>query len=66
MVCLEIAGAVPVDSLFDPLRMRLIEGHLKQLGATRLRDVPDTELHIQPAHRRTGLTIQPADATHIR
>ena len=45
-VCLEIAGAVPVDALFDPLRERLIEGHLKQLGAERLRNVPPTELHI--------------------
>ena len=45
-VCLEIAGAVPVDGLFDPLRERLIEGHLKQLGAERLHDVPPTELHI--------------------
>jgi hypothetical protein len=45
-VCLEIAGAVPVDPLFDPLRLRLIEGHLKQLGAERLFNVPDTELHI--------------------
>ena len=45
-VCLEIAGAVPVDPLFDPLRMRLIEGHLKQLGAERIRNVPETELHI--------------------
>ena len=45
-VCLEIAGAVPVDTLFDPLRERLIEGHLKQLGAQRLHNVPDTELHI--------------------
>jgi hypothetical protein len=45
-VCLEIAGAVPVDPLFDALRERLIEGHLKQLGAERLHNVPDTELHI--------------------
>jgi two-component sensor histidine kinase len=45
-VCLEIAGAVPVDPLFDALRERLIEGHLKQLGAERLHGVPATELHI--------------------
>ena len=45
-VCLEIAGAVPVDPLFDALRERLIEGHLKQLGAERLRNVPNSELHI--------------------
>jgi len=45
-VCLEIAGAVPVGPLFDALRERLIEGHLKQLGSERLHDVPDTELHI--------------------
>jgi hypothetical protein len=45
-VCLEIAGAVPVDPLFDALRERLIEGHLKQLGAERLYNVPDNELHI--------------------
>ena len=45
-VCLEIAGAVPVDPLFDSLRERLIEGHLKQLGAERLLNVPDSELHI--------------------
>jgi len=45
-VCLEIAGAVPVDDLFDALRERLIDGHLKQLGAERLYNAPDTELHI--------------------
>jgi hypothetical protein len=45
-VCLEIAGAVPVDTLFDALRERLIDGHLKQLGAERLFNVPVTELHI--------------------
>jgi hypothetical protein len=45
-VCLEIAGDVPVDPLFDALRERLIDGHLKQLGAERLYDVPVTELHI--------------------
>ena len=45
-VCLEIAGAVPVDALFDALRERLIEGHLRQLGAQRLLNVPATELHI--------------------
>jgi hypothetical protein len=45
-VCLEIAGVVPVDPLFDALHERLIEGHLKQLGAERLHDVPNTELHI--------------------
>jgi hypothetical protein len=45
-VCLEIAGAVPVDPLFDALRERLIEGHLKQLRAERLHNVPDSELHI--------------------
>ncbi len=45
-VCLEIVGAVPVDPLFDPLRERLIEGHLRQLGAKRLHNVADTELHI--------------------
>jgi hypothetical protein len=45
-VCLEIAGAVPVDPLFDALRERLIEGHLRQLGAERLYNVPDSELHI--------------------
>jgi Histidine kinase len=45
-VCLEIAGAVPVDPLFDALRERLIEGHLRQLCAERLHDAPDTELHI--------------------
>ena len=45
-VCLEIAGVVPVDALFDSLRERLIEGHLKQLGAERLHNVPDTEFHI--------------------
>ena len=45
-VCLEIAGAVPVDPLFDMLRERLIDGHLKQLGAQRLFDVPSNELHI--------------------
>jgi hypothetical protein len=28
------------------LRERLIEGHLKQLGAERLYNVPDSELHI--------------------
>jgi hypothetical protein len=45
-VCLEIAGVVPVDPLFDALRERLIDGHLKQLGAERLYDVPSNELHI--------------------
>ncbi len=45
-VCLEIAGIVPVDPLFDALRERLIDGHLKQLGAERLLNVPNTELHI--------------------
>ena len=50
-VCLEIAGAVPVDNLFEPLRERLIDGHLSQLGATRLFNVPNTELHISlPTH----------------
>jgi hypothetical protein len=28
------------------LRERLIDGHLKQLGAERLLNVPNTELHI--------------------
>jgi hypothetical protein len=45
-VCLEIACVVPVDPLFDALRERLIDGHLRQLGAERLHNVPDTELHI--------------------
>jgi Histidine kinase len=45
-VCLEIACPVPVGALFDPLRERLIEGHLEQLGARRLDAVPETELHI--------------------
>ncbi len=45
-VLLEIAGVVAVGPLFDAPRERLIEGHLKQLGAKRLQHVPETELHI--------------------
>lgn len=45
-VCLAISGPIAVDSLFDALRERLIDGHLKQLGAERLYDVPPGELHI--------------------
>lgn len=45
-VCLVIRGPVPVAPLFDSLRERLLEGHLKQLNARRLPDVPAEELHI--------------------
>jgi hypothetical protein len=45
-VCLAIVCPVLVDPLFDPLRERLIEGHLRQLGAERLHNVPESELHI--------------------
>lgn len=45
-VCLAIKGPVPVDPLLDTLRERLLEGHLKQLNAERLRHAPASELHI--------------------
>ncbi|GAB0119599.1 histidine kinase dimerization/phosphoacceptor domain -containing protein [Acidisoma sp. 7E03] len=45
-VCLSITAPVVIDPLMDTLRERLLEGHLKQLGAERLMNVPPTELHI--------------------
>lgn len=45
-VCLGIIGPVPLAPLFDPLRGRLLDGHLKQLNATRIADVPAEELRI--------------------
>ncbi|HTI03627.1 MAG TPA: histidine kinase dimerization/phosphoacceptor domain -containing protein [Acidisoma sp.] len=45
-VRLAIVGPVPIAPLFDPLRERLLEGHLKQLNAERISDVPQGELHI--------------------
>lgn len=46
-VCLAIVTPVAIDPLFDTLRERLLEGHLKQLGSERiLQDVSDKELHI--------------------
>jgi hypothetical protein len=46
-VCLAIIAPVTIDPLFDSLRLRLLDGHLKQLGAERLSDdVPLSELHI--------------------
>lgn len=45
-VRLAITGPVPIAPLFDSLRERLLEGHLKQLNAQRVLDVPPGELHI--------------------
>lgn len=45
-VCLSITAGIAIDPLLDSLRERLLEGHLKQLGAERLADVPPSELHI--------------------
>lgn len=45
-VRLAILGPVAIAPLFDPLRERLLEGHLKQLNAERVPDVPEGELHI--------------------
>ncbi|MCB8874422.1 histidine kinase dimerization/phosphoacceptor domain -containing protein [Acidisoma silvae] len=45
-VCLAVIAPVAIDPLFDVLRERLLDGHLKQLGAERLLGVPPSELHI--------------------
>lgn len=50
-VCLGITGPVPVSPLLDQLRGRLLEGHLKQLNATRVEGLPAEELRISlPKH----------------
>lgn len=45
-VCLAITAPVAINPLFDMLRERLLDGHLKQLSAERILGVSAKELHI--------------------
>lgn len=45
-VCLAIIAPVAIEPLFDTLRCRLLDGHLKQLSAERLLGGSPKELHI--------------------
>lgn len=45
-VCLAIIGPVAVWPLFDSLRQRLLDGHLKQLNARRLQEAPAEQMWI--------------------